>query len=114
MLKWTLIGIISIIAIIFIYGIIKNKINRRKQIKIFKGVFTENYFPFPTIEFGFVYSWPTFKIVFKYKSDLERAKKLGLTLKFEKEIQNIYDGDFDSTRAVSYEFKENDTETNTN
>jgi hypothetical protein len=38
------------------------------------------------------------------------AKKLGLTLKFEKEIQNIYGGDFDSTRAVTYEFKENDTE----
>ncbi len=72
MLKWILIGTTSIIAIIFIYGTIENKINLRKQIKIFKGVFTENYFHFPTIEFGFVYSWPIFKIIFKYKSELVR------------------------------------------
>ena len=108
MLKWILIGIITVIASIFIYGVIKNRIIRNKQVRIFRSIFTENFICLPTIEFGFVYSWPTIKIVFKSKSDFDKAKEVGLTSKFENEIQNIYGDDFDSSKAISYEVGKND------
>src|SRR5574337_2024213 len=114
MILWIAVGIAGFIALIFIQGAIYHRRKRKKQLSVFKETFTEDYFRFPAIEFGFNYWWPAIKITFKNKSDLDRARKLGLTKRFEHEIQVIFKRtkDFDPTRAITYEFNHNDSDLN--
>lgn len=106
MIGWIIVGFVTLILLIFIYIGIKNRILRHKQMKIFSEVFSDKQFPKPTIEFGFVYWWPTFKITFETSKAFQNAKQQGLLGKFEAEIGNIYGPEFDPARAISYLYPE--------
>lgn len=56
---WIFIAIIFLIFIMFFYFNIKNRILRRKELKIFNNIFSNNQYKKPKIEFGYFYVWPT-------------------------------------------------------
>jgi hypothetical protein len=107
MVKWIFFGIIFLVVLIlsiFIYGGISNRIKRNKQMKVFNNIFANKHFAMPTIEFGFSYWWPTFKLTFETSTDFQTAKRLGLLKRFEDEIGNIYGPPFDPKSAITYNF----------
>jgi hypothetical protein len=104
---WILLGLVVLVLLIFIYGQIKNRITRQKQLRIFSDTFDNKSFPLPTIVFGYQYWWPTFKVTFDSFTTYQIALQQGLLTKFEEQIGAIYGEDFEPKRAITYVYPDN-------
>jgi hypothetical protein len=101
---YALLGLVALVFLVFVYGGIKNRITRNKQMRIFTDTFSSKNFALPTIVGAYVYWWPTFKITFDSIASYQNAERQGLLTKFENEIGNIYGKEFDPKLAISYSY----------
>ena len=99
-------GIILTLVGLFVYGYLRQKYIQSKQKADFLKIFGGWKNSLPTLEFGSIYGWGTFKVTFQNKNDFDFATKNKLTEDFKNCIKKYYSSKFDADIAVYFTHSE--------
>ena len=94
------------VLLVFLFAVIRWRIESLKAKKILSHVFRGQDLPLPHLLLGTSYSWPTFKITFDSSETFRRAHERGLLTNFEQQLRQLYGTEFDPSRAVTYLYED--------
>ncbi len=99
--------ILSITIFLVLYFWFGTKKQNKKLNNAFNHSFKKDEINLPNLKKSNLYDYPYFEITFKTKRDMEIAKQMGLTSKFEEEIKRIYIkiNDFSTQKAITYYYE---------
>lgn len=101
--------ILIILLALLLLRILYVKYITSKQLKIFHSIFTNNKITLPLLKLSSSYGYPTFRIIFSKKEDMEYARTAKLFESFDDQIRKFYSSKYDTSLGISYTYIEQKT-----